>query len=503
MNSIEAPEAFGAKHRLSLFVIVSLILFSGYAAFDLEAANTVTIAARDTVTGHFDWLLTTTVSLVLLVAFVVALLPQDSRRLGHDDERPEFSRWCWFAMLFSAGLASGLVYWGAAEPITHFGTNPFSGDGADPQSAATTAVTITVFHWGLHGWGLYAVAGLAIAVSAYRGNKPLTFSTAFVPLLGERMVESAVGRTIDVLALYGTVFGVATSIGLAVASMNATIEPLSGLPFTLTSQIAIVILVCALGVLSVLSGVAKGIRRLSELNVWLSMALVLTIVVVGPTAWILQSLPTNAADYAINVIPMGFWVADEPVGQAWQTARTVFYWGWWLAWTPFVAMFIARISRGRTIREFILGVLFVPVLVVVSWMTVFGGTALHQEMADAGSISGPVAADCGLGLVAMIDQLANSYLHTALLAVIAFLLFTWLITSLDSATLVICHILKVQDNGSMKVLWGVVLGAVTCTLMLIGGIQALQAASIIIGLPLAVLMLLICVAAIKLVVAKG
>lgn len=499
MSSTGASVTFGAKHRLSAFAIFSLLLFSAFAVIDLDAANVATVFTRDIVTGYFDWLLSGTVSIVLLLAIGLAFHPLATRRIGLEHDRPEFSRWSWFAMLFSAGLASGLVYWGAAEPITHFGGNPFAEPGADDASAATTAMTVTIFHWGFHGWGLYAIGGLAIGLACYRRGHPLTFSAALEPLLGADRVNGVVGRVVDLLALYGTVFGVATSIGLAVGSMNATLGPLSGLPFNLYTQIGIVLLVSALGVLSVLSGVANGIRRLSEMNVWLSMGLMCVIVLVGPTMWLAQMLPANAVDYFVNVIPMGFWLAESEADHAWQTAWTVFYWGWWLAWTPFVAMFIARISKGRTIREFIFGVLFVPVLVVVLWMTVFGGTALHEELALTGSISDPVAVDYSMGLVATIERVASPDFYYPLLAVVAFLLFTWLITSLDSATLVICHILHFEHMGGMKVLWGFILGGVTCTLMLVGGLQALQAASIIIGLPMAVLMLLMTASAFKMV----
>jgi len=502
MNETQAPVAFGAKHRTSLFAIGSLLVFCAFTALDLDTALSSTIYLRDWVTGYFDWLLAGTVSIVLVLAMALAFHPLATRRIGREDDRPEFSRWSWFAMLFSAGLASGLVYWGASEPIIHFAQNPFAGADAAPREMAIKALSITIFHWGLHGWGLYAITGLAIGLAAYRQGAPLTFSAVLEPLLGKERVNGWSGRLVDLLALYGTVFGVATSIGLAVGSMNATIGPLTGIPFDLTSQLMIVLVVCVLGVLSVLSGVANGIRRLSELNVWLSLALMVVVIGLGPTLWLAKMLPLNLVDYVVNVMPMGFWLADTNADQAWQTDWTIFYWGWWLAWTPFVGMFIARISKGRTIREFILGVLFVPVLVVVLWMTVFGGSALHQELAVSGSISEPVGVDYSMGLVATIEHLAFPGIKTLLLGIVAFLLFTWLITSLDSATLVICHILHFDHLGGMKVLWGFLLGGVTCILMLIGGIQALQAASIIIGLPMALLMLLITASAVKLVTAK-
>lgn len=486
---------FGAKHYLSIFTIFSLTVFSGLSALDMDLAQTVTGDLRDWVIEYFGWLFiaTATVALLLTIAFIFH--PAANRVLGMPGDKPEFSRWSWFSMLFSAGLASGLLYWGTAEPITHFEGNPFLGGTESARQAATTAITVTVFHWGLHGWGLYVLASLAISLSAYPRGLPLTFSAGFIPLLGENRIRGWQGGLIDILALYGTVFGVATSIGLAVGSMNATVEPLIGITFSTSNQVAIVLLVCTLGIFSVLSGIGNGIRRLSELNVWLSLGLLLTLVAIGPTLYLLKSLPTNLWDYVEHVIPMGIWTASKPANQAWQGAWTVFYWGWWLAWTPFVALFVARISRGRTVREFILGVLFVPSLVIVLWMSVFGGTAIYQEMMAAGAVSEAVTNDYSMGLVATITNAASPTITTLLLAVVAFLLFTWLITSLDSATLVICHILHVDHLNSMKILWGLILGGVTCTLLLIGGVSALQAASIIVGLPMAVLVLMLAVSA--------
>lgn len=492
---------YPAKHTLSAVAILSLVAFCIFAALDLDTAKVVTMGARDVVTGTFDWLFIYAVSGILFLSLLLALHPAASARIGHAHTRPDFSRWSWFAMLFSAGLASGLVYWGTAEPIMHFGGNPFVAARASGEQAAATAVTITVFHWGMHGWALYCVAGLAIALSAYRRDVPLSFSAALAPVLGAR-ANGVLGRVADLIALYGTVFGVATSIGLAVGSMNAVIAPLVGVPFNRTAQLMMVVVISLLGVLSVLSGVANGIRRLSELNVWLSLGLLLVIVIAGPTAWLVAALPANLSDYVRHVVPMGLWLADDPQGHTWQSDWTVFYWGWWLAWTPFVAMFIARISKGRTIREFILGVLFVPALVVLVWMSVFGDTAIHQELMATGAVSEAVARDYSLGLVATINNLPEPGLQGVLMPLVAVLLFTWLITSLDSATLVICHILHVDHLRSMKVLWGFILGGVTCTLMLIGGIQALQAASIIIGLPMVLLMGLLAVSAIRLVVMR-
>ncbi|HIG43198.1 MAG TPA: hypothetical protein EYQ14_22040 [Gammaproteobacteria bacterium] len=258
---------------------------------------------------------------------------------------------------------------------------------AASAEAASNAITVTVFHWGLHGWGLYVLAGLAISMSAYRDGQPLTFSSALTPLLGNRRFSKPAYSIIDFLALFGTIFGVATSLGLAVSAMNAALEPLLGIEFSLFNQIAILTVVCVLGIGSVLSGVSNGIRRLSEMNIWISLGLLLVIFVLGPTAYLASLLPVNLLDYMVNVIPMGLWAGSSTADDDWLSAWTIFYWGWWLAWTPFVSVFIARISRGRTIREFILAVLFVPVLLTVVWMTVFGGIGIFQELEQTGSVS--------------------------------------------------------------------------------------------------------------------
>jgi choline/glycine/proline betaine transport protein len=393
-----------------------------------------------------------------------------------------------------------LLYWGTAEPVTHLGGNPFlefAGATANTAAAGTPAMLVTIFHWGLHGWGMYVIGGLAIAIGAYRYDRPLTFSTALVPLFGEKLIAGSLGTFIDLIALYGTVFGVATSIGLSVSIMNATIEPLTGLSFNLSNQIVFVIIISSLGIFSAVSGVARGIRRISEINVWVSLLLLVVFAVVGPTLFLLSSVGENLVTYLVTVLPMGFWLASEEAGSNWQDGWTVFYWGWWLAWTPFVALFIARISRGRTIREFITGVLLAPSLVVILWMSVFGGTAIHQELSAPGAISDAVAVDYSMAMIATINNFPTAELHSILFLIVSFLLFTWLITSLDSATLVICHILNFDLIVGMKIFWGFVLGGVTCTLMAIGGIEALQAASIIIGLPMALVMLLVVASILK------
>ena len=477
-----------ARSRWAVALVAGSVLAG---LFSIEAASAALTSARAWVLDHFDWLFVLVANASILGVAVLAIHPLSRRRLGDEASRPEFSRLSWFAMLFSAGLASGLLYWATAEPIIHAQGNPFlaATDGSVGHAeTVSTAMRITVLHWGVHGWAFYVLAALAISVYAYRHGQALTFRTALYPLLGERWIERWPGTAVDLLALFGTVCGVATSIGLSAGSMNATLGSLFGMGNGAMYQIAIVFAVCALGTLSAISGLARGIRRLSELNVWVSGGLLASFLVLGPTLFLGELILRTLVDYVVHVIPTGLWIGETPEERAWQGAWTVFYWGWWLAWTPFVSLFIARISKGRTIREFAVAAMLVPTLVTILWMCVLGGTAIAQETALAGSVSELVNQDYSLGLVAVIGNLSSPEISTALIAVAAFLLFTWLITSLDSATLVICHILRTEDSPAAKIFWGFALASVAAVLLRAGGLDALQAASIIVGLPLAVVM---------------
>lgn len=466
---------------VAAFVLVSLL--------SVETSSALLIAAKDRTVRGFDWLYVFAASASLLLIVGVALHPRAKLRLGADDAQPEFGRLSWFAMLFSAGLASGLLYWATAEPILHFQANPFLDTGGiapGSEEAAVSAIRLTVLHWGLHGWAFYVVAALCIGVACHRHGRPLSFRWAFGSLLSERAIEGRTGAVIDIVALFGTVCGVATSIGLSASAMNATFHSLFGMPSGLPAQTFIVVGVCGLGTLSALSGLDRGIRRLSVVNVFVSVALLVLVFSLGPSSALLARFFSASIDYALEVVPAGLFLGRSGPVQDWQADWTVFYWGWWLAWTPFVSLFIARISKGRTIREFVVAVMLVPTLVILIWMSVFGGVALEQELAQPGSVSTAVNQDYSLGVTAVLENLATAPTSMLLIALAAFLLVTWLITSLDSATLVICELLGIPRSRSAKIFWGAALGAVTCALLWAGGVPALQSASIVTGLPLAV-----------------
>ena len=475
----------------------ALVILGGLlvlTAGSIETANGLLGSAKDHVVHYFNWLYVGVASAAMFLVVLLGLHPRANVRLGADDAVPTYSYFSWFAMLFSAGLASGLLYWAVAEPILHFQDNPLdalAGIASGTEAAVPAALRITIFHWGLHGWGMYVLGGLAISVYAYRHGRPLTIRTALYPFLGEAWIDRWPGRLVDLVALLGTVFGVATSIGLSAAALNATLSSLIGLNVELSNQIVIVAVVCVLGVVSSISGVSRGIRRLSELNVWISSGFLLAVLLLGPTLKLGGHLLASTLDYAWNFVPLGLWLGSSSAEQEWLASWTVFYWGWWLAWMPFVSLFIARISYGRTIREFVFAVMGVPTLMIILWMSIIGGTALEQELAVPGSLSVPVNQDYSLGIVAMLEQLNAPVMAMWLMGVAAFLLFTWLITSLDSATLVICHLVEEPDSTSQQIIWGTLLASVTAALIWMGGVGALQAGSIVIGLPLAVVLGLI------------
>lgn len=396
-------------------------------------------------------------------------------------------------MLFSAGLGLGLLYWSVAEPIYHFQGNPYIEiAGIEPQTAdaAQVAIRLTLFHWGLHGWAVYVLVGLTLAYFAYRKGLPLAMRSALYPVLGEK-IYGPYGHAADLLAVFGTVFGLATSLGLGATAVNAGFDRLFGIELSVTNQLVLIAVISVVGTLSAVSGVAKGVRILSEFNIWLSAILLALFLVVGPTAFLLGLYVTSIGDYLWNVVPMGFWTDPDP-SRDWQSWWTIFYWGWWVAWCPFVGIFIARISRGRTIREFVWGVMLAPSLLTFFWMCIFGGNALFMELHGIGGIVEAVNQDYSLGLFRTIEQLFPSVMTWSIAALTTFLLISWFVTSSDSGTLVICTMLSMGDPHPpqrFRVFWGLGEGLVAGVLLLAGGLQALQSASIAAGVPLSVILL--------------
>ncbi len=331
------------------------------------------------ITEKFSWLYILSMSGFLVFVVLLALSKFGSIRLGPDGERPEFGRFSWFAMLFSAGMGIGMLFWGVAEPMWHYLAPP-SVEG-ESLEAAKRAMGLTLFHWGFHPWALYAVVALALAYFGFRRGLPLSFRSVFYPLIGER-IHGRIGDVIDIMAVLATLFGLATSLGLGAKQVNAGLNYVFGLPQETWIQIILIGVITALAVISLISGLHMGIRRLSEANMCLAGFLLVFLFVAGPTIYLLNALVDNVGSYLQQLPRNSFSTASYSTGSKvdWLSSWTVFYWGWWIAWSPFVGMFIARISKGRTIREFVFGVLLVPTAVGVVWMTGFGNTAIHQEI---------------------------------------------------------------------------------------------------------------------------
>lgn len=468
------------------------LIIAAIAAFALarpQVADAWFPALLRTITGAFGWFYLLAVAGFLVFVAAIAASPFGRIRLGADDSRPDYGRLSWFAMLFSAGMGIGLVFFGVAEPVSHFLEPPAGGEGGGVDDARRAMVT-TFFHWGLHAWGIYIVAGLSLAYFAFRRGLPLSIRSAFHPLIGDR-IYGPIGHTIDTFAVISTLFGVATSLGLGVMQVNAGLAYLFGVPVGVEVQLALIAGITAVATASVVSGLDVGILRISQFNLALALALLVFVAAAGPTLHLFNAFTQNLGAYLSDIVRLTFRVfAYEP--NEWIANWTLFYWGWWIAWAPFVGMFIARISRGRTIRDFVLGASLAPAGFTFVWLTVFGNTALWFELRGDGSIGVAVRDNLPVALFVLLERLPWSSL-TALLATL--LVVTFFVTSSDSGSLVIDMIASGGDPDPpvwSRVFWAVSEGLVAAALLLGGGLVALQAASIAASLPFALILAVMC-----------
>ncbi len=480
--------------------IVVLFVVSG--TFFAKATGELFSSASHWILSYLKWYYIGLVAMFLFFCIWLAFSRYGNIRLGEDDSRPEYSNFSWFAMLFSAGMGIGLVFWSIGEPIHHFQGNPFIEQGLTAE-AAQVAMRITYFHWGLHPWAIYVVVGLSLAFFSYRKKLPLTIRSALYPLIGKH-IYGPLGHAVDILAVFGTIFGVATSLGLGVTQMNTGLNNTLGMEISISNQLILIAVITVIATLSVVSGVGRGVKLLSEANMWLSVAILMFLLCFGPTRYLLGSLVQNTGDYLGHVLPLSMWT-DANKGSDWQTWWTAFYWGWWIAWAPFVGMFIARISKGRTVREFIVGVLLVPTILGFIWLTLFGNTALylelfHQVRNEAGELVSAIGqagiveavnADLASALYVTLDKLEAGVMGTVAAFVATLLIASYFITSSDSGTLVITTILSMGDEDpptSHRIIWGLSEGALAAILLLAGGLKALQTASITAALPFSLVM---------------
>lgn len=489
MSSVKV-EKFGPFPRVNRPVfIASALLIVGFIIFGSlfgELAGEVFNQLQSFITHRFRWLFIILMNVAVVFSLYIALSRYGDIRLGHQTEHPEYSLLSWFGMLFSAGIGIGLLYWGTAEPLYHFMSPPMGQ--AETVEAAKQAMSISFLHWGIHAWALYCVVALSLAYFHYRRGLPLSIRSVLYPLIGQK-IYGKWGHVVDTLAvfgtMFGTMFGVVTSLGLGAMQINAGFSNVFGIPNNVPVQLCLIAIITAMATLSVMMGLDKGIKRLSDINIVLTALLLGFMLFFGPTQFIIDSFIENIGNYVSQLIPLGFW-SEAYSNTDWQANWTIFYWAWWVSWSPFVGIFVARISRGRTIREFIFGVLFIPMLLLFFWFTTFGGSAVHMELMGNYGLIEAVKADYGSAIFKLIEYYP---LTKPLTLVIVVMIMLWFVTSSDSASLVIDMLTAGGDTNPPKIqrlFWALSQGVIAAVLLVAGGLSALQAVAIIAGFPFAI-----------------
>lgn len=499
----------GLHPRMAQASLGLIVLFILFTVLDVDRAGAVFGRINTWITASLNWYYVGFMCAALAVSVYLVVSPHGAVRLGRDDERPEFSTFSWMAMLFSAGLGIGMLFFSIVEPLFYFDTaqaagypnNPhadLAGAVAPDRERAVHAMRIAFLHWGLHAWAVFVIVGLCLAWFSYRKNLPLTLRSALYPMIGDR-IHGPIGHAVDLLAIFGTVFGLATSLGLGAQQMARGLNVLFDIDPGRLTQLGLIAVISIAATISVVSGLRRGIRILSEWNIYCTLVLLGFFLLFSPIPWLMGFIGSTVVDYAWHVLPTGLWIADTAGGLAWQSDWTIFFWGWWIAWAPFVGLFIARISRGRTVREFVLGVVFAPTSFCILWICLLGGNAIYLELnaaegvGTAGIMQLVREANYEAALYGTIAQLSHAeWLTWGLSALVTLMLGTWFVTSSDSGTLVINTMLSMGDDDPprlFRIVWGLGIGVVAALLLQAGGLQALQTASIAGALPVSIVML--------------
>ncbi len=502
--------AFGFDLHNPVFFISAgvIILFTFFTLAFQESVGPLFGALRDWLISTLDWFFLLAGNIFVLVCLFLMVSPYGKVRLGGPEAKPDFSYVGWFAMLFAAGMGIGLMFYGVSEPISHYSSAmggtalgeggartdwaPLGAAAGNAEEAMRLGMAATIYHWGLHPWAVYAIVALALALFAYNKGLPLTIRSAFYPIFGDR-VWGWTGHVIDILAVFATLFGLATSLGIGAQQANAGLEFLFGVPVSDASMVFLIIGITCIALISVVAGLVAGDKRLSEINMVLAFGLLAFVIIVGPTLAIATGFFSNLAAYAefLPALSMPFGREDANFSQGW----TAFYWAWWISWSPFVGMFIARVSRGRTVREFIFCVLLIPTLVSVLWMTAFGGAAIDQVVNQGVTTVQDAALE--LKLFEMLGGLPLTAI-TSFIGIVLVIVF--FVTSSDSGSLVIDTITaggKVNAPVPQRVFWASFEGLIAIALLLGGGLVALQAMAVSTGFPFTVILLLICFSILK------
>lgn len=483
--------------RLTPVFYVSLVLALMFILWGVgfpDGMSKVTISIQSFIQDRFGWFYLLSATLFLVFCIYLIFSRYRHVKLGDDDEEPQYSYVSWFAMLFSAGMGIGLVFWGVAEPVSHFFDPPMGEAGT--SEAANEALRYSFFHWGFHPWAIYSVLGLSLAYVSFRRKAPQIISETLRPIFGDG-VDGIFGKTVDVIAILATVFGVATSLGFGAIQIAGGLSFTTSTENTFAVQLLIIVIVTVLYMISTITGLNKGIKYLSNVNIFLAFLLMIAIFVISRPSFIMNVFTSSFGGYIQHFPTMS--LSLNPFGQSdWIEGWTIFYWAWWIAWAPFVGTFIARISRGRTIREFILGVLLVPTIFSALWFSVFGGTGISLDMFGDFGLHNIIAEE---GKEVALFSLLQNFPYGWLLSVIAIcLISTFFITSADSATFVLgMQSMRGDLNPryTVKIVWGVIQSASAAVLIWSGGLNALQTASIIAALPFSIVLLLMCASFIR------
>lgn len=485
MKSIQPWVFFSSAALITVFVTLTILnqdtlgeLFANVQAFISE---------------KFGWLYVGAVNIILVFVVYLGFSRFRNIRIGGERSEPEFTTFAWLSMLFNAGIGLVLMFYSVAEPVLHF-SNPPYGE-AETLKAAKNALNISYLHWGFHGWTVYALMGLAIAFFSYNKGLPLGIRWILYPLLGDRL-KGPIGHFIDVMAVVATMFGLATTLGLGIQHINSGMNHLFGVTQSANVQVLLILIITLFATASVVSGIHKGIQALSKVASIMAIILMVFMLIVGPTIFILGSMVQSTGFYVQSLLSTGTWM-EVYQDTSWMHSWTFFYWAWWFAWAPFVGLFIARISKGRTIKEFILGVVVAPTTAIIAWIGIFGSTAFHIELFGEGGITEAVNADIAKALFSLLEHFPMSYL-SILFVVIAGVIF--FVTSSDSGSLVIDFITsggKEKTDVRLRIFWALTEGAVASVLVLGGGLIALQTGSLVTGLPVCLLMLVTCYSVLK------
>ncbi len=465
---------------------VLIVFFIAVTLLVGEPMERVFASIQDNISEYGGWFFVLAVNVFLIFSLSIAFSKFGNIRLGGRTAKPEFKKASWFAMLFSAGMGIGILFWSVGEPVLHY-VNPPSGTG-ETVEAARKSMQFTFLHWGLHAWGIYALVGMSLAFFTFNKKLPLTISSVFHPLIGDG-IHGKLGKSINVLAVVATLFGLATSLGLGVQQVSAGLNHLLGWSDTVNMQVILIAVITMAATASVVAGLSHGVKRLSQLNIIIGAFFLLFMLIVGPSLFIFSSFVQNIGGYLQNFFELSFWT-ETYTQSDWQKSWTVFYWAWWISWSPFVGMFIARISRGRTIREFILGVLIVPTILTFLWLSAFGGSALFLELNGLANITDAVQNNVATSLYVLMDQFPIG----AFTSVVGIILVTsFFVTSSDSGSLVIDSLTaggKLDAPVAQRIFWALTEGGVAAVLLIGGGLGALQTAAIITGLPFTLILMI-------------